>query len=119
MTLPCAFKRNASEHAEKLEAHGCSPLLEAQVHSFVSGLYHVQLWDFDFEGALPYASESAAFEHLEKHVENYKPPACFPLLEATMVCQIRVNRGQMFRDHVLPLIKRMAKPTDIAVMNFA
>lgn len=89
----------------------CSPLF--------SGFPLVQLWDFDFEGALPYASESAAFEHLEKHVENYKPPACFPLLEATMVCQIRVNKGQMFRDHVLPLIKRMAKPTDIAVMNFA
>ena len=89
----------------------CSPLF--------SGFPLVQLWDFDFEGALPYASESAAFEHLEKHVENYKPSACFPLLEATMVCQIRVNKGQMFRDHVLPLIKRMAKPTDIAVMNFA
>jgi hypothetical protein len=40
-------------------------------------------------------------------------------LQGTMVCQIRVNRGQMIRDHTLPLLKRMAKPTDIAVIIFA
>ena len=52
-------------------------------------------------------------------MEHYKPPECLPLLEGTMVCQIRVNKGQMVRDHTLPLIKRMAKPDDIAVINFA
>jgi hypothetical protein len=43
----------------------------------------------------------------------------YAMLQDTMVCQIRVNRGQMIRDHTLPLLKRMAKPSDIAVINFA
>lgn len=83
------------------------------------GLWPAQLWDYGFEGSFPYAAETEAFEHLEKHVEHYKPPECLPLLEGTMVCQIRVNRGQMVRDHALPLLKRMASPQDIAVVNFA
>lgn len=79
----------------------------------------MQLWDYDYEGDFPYARETEAFQHLEQHVEHYKPPECLPLLEGTMVCQIRVNKGQMIRDHTLPLLKRMAKPSDIAVINFA
>ena len=85
----------------------------------VNGSRCVQLWDYDYEGDFPYARETEAFQHLEQHVEHYKPPECFPLLEGTMVCQIRVNKGQMIRDHTLPLLKRMAKPSDIAVINFA
>lgn len=79
----------------------------------------MQLWDYNHEGDFPYARETEAFQHLEQHVEHYKPPECLPLLEGTMVCQIRVNKGQMVRDHTLPLLKRMAKPDDIAVINFA
>ena len=41
----------------------------------------MQLWDYDFEGAMPFANEVEAFQHLEKHVEHYKPPECLPLLE--------------------------------------
>lgn len=41
----------------------------------------MQLWDYDYEGAMPYANEAEAFQHLEKHVEHYKPPECLPLLE--------------------------------------
>ena len=43
----------------------------------------------------------------------------YATLQGTKVCQIRINRGQMIRDHTLPLLKRMAKPSDIAVINFA
>ncbi len=41
----------------------------------------MQLWDYDFERAMPYANEAEAFQHLEKHVEHYKPPECLSLLE--------------------------------------
>ena len=79
----------------------------------------VQLWDYDYESSFPYAGEMEAFGHLERHVEHYKPPECIPLLEGTLVCQVRVNKGQMLVDHVLPMLQRMAWPTDIAVANVA
>ena len=55
----------------------------------------VQLYDHDYSQEFPYAQEAEAFAHLEQHVEHYKPPECLPLLEGTMLCQIRVNRGQV------------------------
>ena len=80
----------------------------------------IQLWDYDFEGGFPYAGELEAFGHLERHVEHYKPPECIPLLEETLICQVRVNKGEMLVDHVLPMLQqRMARPTDIAVVNVA
>ena len=88
-------------------------------HPQLKAIDAMQLWDYNHGGDFPYARETEAFQHLEQHVEHYKPPECLPLLEGTMVCQIRVNKGQMVRDHTLPLLKRMAKPSDIAVINFA
>ncbi|CAL8466710.1 g6246 [Coccomyxa elongata] len=79
----------------------------------------VQLYDHDYSQDYPYARETEAFNHMEQHVEHYKPPECLPLQEGTMLCQVRVNRGQMVLEHTLPLLQRMAKPSDIAVMNFA
>lgn len=156
----------------------------------------IQLYDHNYNQEYPYAAEVEAFNHLEQHVEHYKPPECLPLQEDTMLCQIRVNRGQviahtvtaslmhcyslkgffpaklvpiafrcacelaassrcpwiypdlksnfqkleecrcaapfarpeadlmmhweqMMREHALPMLQRMGKPSDIAVVNFA
>lgn len=49
----------------------------------------IELYDYSYSEELPYVGEMEAFHHLEKHVEHYKPPECLPLLEGTMVCQIR------------------------------
>ena len=65
------------------------------------------------------AREAEAFAAMQKHVQHSKPPECIPLLEDTMVCHFRVNHGQVFLGHALPLLERMAKPTDIAIVNFA
>lgn len=79
----------------------------------------LDLWDSNFRGIFPFAKEAEAFAAMEKHVQHTKPPECIPLLEDTMVCHFRVNHGQVFLGHALPLLERMAKPTDIAIVNFA
>jgi hypothetical protein len=78
-------------------------------HSY--DLYHALacflggLWDYQFEGPLPYAGEEAAFAHLAAHVEHYKPPECLPLAEGTLVCQVRVLFARQNR---LPLLCGMS-----------
>ena len=74
----------------------------------------VQLYDHDYSQDFPYAREAEAFAHMEQHVEHYKPPECLPLLEGTMLCQIRVNRGQvrssMHAHHLHFVPTLLAKP---------
>ena len=79
----------------------------------------LDLWDYKFKGNFPMAKEAEAFAAMEKHVQHSKPPECIPLLEGTMVCHFRVNHGEVFLGHALPLLERMAKPSDIAIVNFA
>ena len=79
----------------------------------------LDLWDYNFKGSFPMAEEAEAFAAMEKHVQHSKPPECIPLLEGTMVCHFRVNHGQVFLGHALPLLERMALPSDIAIVNFA
>lgn len=55
----------------------------------------VQLYDHDYSQDYPYVRETETFNHMEQHVEHYKPPECLPLQEGTMLCQVRVNRGQV------------------------
>lgn len=81
--------------------------------------FQLDLWDYNFEGGWPIAKEADAFAAMERHVQHSKPPECIPLLEGTMVCHFRVNHGQVFMGHALPLLERMAKPSDIAIVNFA
>jgi hypothetical protein len=65
----------------------------------------IEQYNYSYSGAFPYENEMDAFQHLEKHVEHYKPPECLPLIEGTMVCQIRVNKGHMMREHALPMLQ--------------
>ena len=56
---------------------------------------------------------------MAKHVFHYKHPECLTLLGNTLVCNLRVNHGHVLMGHALPLLSRVARPSDVAVVNFA
>ena len=77
------------------------------------------LWDYQFSGPLPVETEGPALEAMAKHVFHYKHPECLTLLENTVVCNVRVNHAQVLLGHALPILRRIAQPSDVAVVNFA
>lgn len=92
-------------------------------HSFdflhAAACFLLPLWDYSYNGKLPVEGEEETFKAMEMHVQHSKPPQCLMLLEGTLVCQFRVNHGEVFLGHALPLLEWMAKPNDIAIVNFA
>ena len=77
------------------------------------------LWDYDFDKPLPAENEGPALEAMAKQVVHFKTPECLTYIESTLVCFLRVNHGNVLMLHALPLLNRIARPSDVAVMNFA